>query len=87
MVEGSNESAATGYLRGPGRGLNFTGERGGVRGVYICEEIVKSSCTGSPVCMGLSRMEDMTVIAQSKYLQRRLTGAYSSHDVVLSSTR
>ena len=75
MVEGPNESAAPGCLRGPGRGLNFTGERGGVRGVslpYICEKIVKSSWTGSPVCMGLSRMEDMTVIAQSKYLQRRV---------------
>ena len=28
--------------------------------VYLREK-VKSSCTGSPVCMGLSRMEDMTV--------------------------
>jgi len=54
-------------------------------------------CTGSPVCMGLSRMEDMTVQGgeASRYgtayisynLDGRLTGTYSSHDFVLSSAR
>ena len=45
---------------------DVVGERGGVRGVSlprkdICEKIAGSSCTGSHDCMGLSRMEDMTV--------------------------
>jgi len=55
MVEGSNESAATGCLRGPGRGLNFTGERGGVRGVslpYICEKIVRVHVQARPFVWG-----------------------------------